>query len=225
MRLGLIKGRNRRRCLEMFFPRSRSQDRTFGQAHQGKRSMVKRLMDFVLALLVLPVTMPVILVLMLIIRLETPGNPLFIQPRVGLGRKEFNLVKLRTMYIDTNHCPSHEVTPSKITSVGRFLRKTKLDELPQLWNVLRGDMSFVGPRPCLPSQKELISERDARGVYAVRPGITGPAQLAGIDMSTPRELAIADADYAANRSWRRDLGLIFTTALGKGSGDAVTRNC
>lgn len=186
---------------------------------------MKRFLDFVITLSLFPVAVPVILALMIIIRLETPGRPLFVQERVGLGRKQFKLVKLRTMYIDTDHCPSHEVKRSTITSVGRFLRKAKLDELPQLWNVLRGDMSLVGPRPCLPSQKELIAERQARGVYAVRPGITGPAQLAGIDMSKPRELAIADAEYAAKHSWRGDLALIIATALGKGSGDAVARNC
>jgi lipopolysaccharide/colanic/teichoic acid biosynthesis glycosyltransferase len=108
-----------------------------------------------------------------------------------------------------------------VTRVGRFLRKTKIDELPQILSVLRGDMSFVGPRPCLPVQTELIEERARRGVYAVLPGITGKAQLEGIDMSAPRLLAETDAEYVAGRSVAGDLRILLATLLGRGSGDAA----
>ncbi len=101
------------------------------------------------------------------------------------------------------------------------MRRTKVDELPQIWSVIRGDMSFVGPRPCLPSQTELVRERQSLGVFDVLPGITGPAQLAGIDMSMPTRLAEMDAAYARNVSLWNDVTLIFATALGRGSGDAV----
>lgn len=158
---------------------------------------------------------------LLAIRVESSGNPLFVQQRVGKGQKGFFLFKLRTMSNDTEQRASHEISSSKITRVGRFLRRTKIDEFPQVINVLKGDMSFVGPRPCLPSQSELIEARQALGVFDIRPGITGPAQIAGIDMSTPEKLARADADYMKNRSFLGDLKLMVLTAKGSGSGDAV----
>jgi len=108
-----------------------------------------------------------------------------------------------------------------VTPLGRWLRRLKLDELPQLWNVLRGDMSLVGPRPCLPSQTELIAERRARGVYALRPGITGVAQVAGVDMSDPPRLAALDATYLATVSAAADLRLLLATVRGAGRGDRI----
>jgi O-antigen biosynthesis protein WbqP len=108
-----------------------------------------------------------------------------------------------------------------VTPAGRWLRRSKLDELPQLWNVLRGEMSFVGPRPCLPSQVELVAARRARGLYAIRPGITGVAQVAGLDMSDPQRLAAADAEYLETMSLRTDLRLMLMTAFGAGKGDRV----
>ena len=143
------------------------------------------------------------------------------QKRIGQDQKVFLMYKLRTMLASTEDRASHEVSLENITGVGRVLRRTKLDELPQIINVLIGDMSVVGPRPCLPSQTELIDERAARGVYDIRPGITGPAQLAGIDMSTPRALAEADARYVEARTLMGDLRLILATATGRGRGDAV----
>ena len=131
------------------------------------------------------------------------------------------MLKLRTMQIGTEARASHEIGPSRVTKIGRFLRKTKVDELPQILSVLRGDMSFVGPRPCLLVQTELIEERTKRGVYTVLPGITGKAQLMGIDMSTPRLLAATDAEYVTERSMAGDLGILLATLLGQGSGDAA----
>jgi O-antigen biosynthesis protein WbqP len=125
------------------------------------------------------------------------------------------------MYVDTPSVPTHDVKASHVTRVGRFLRRTKLDELPQLWNVLKGEMSFVGPRPCLPSQAELIEERLKRGVLALRPGITGISQIRGIDMSTPALLAESDADYLEKQSLAFDLRILLHTALGGGSGDRI----
>ena len=182
---------------------------------------MKHAFDTMLAALAVLLALLLCIPALIAIRLESPGNPLFLQTRVGKNQKPFTLVKLRTMVAGTAHRGSHEVSTAQITRIGAFLRKTKIDELPQIWNVLTGDMSFVGPRPNLPNQSELIAERDARGVYDVRPGITGPAQLAGIDMSTPAKLADADADYIATRSFTGDLKLIVQTATGGGRGDAV----
>ena len=182
---------------------------------------MKRFTDILLALFLLPVAVLLCLPAAVAIRLESPGNPLFLQDRVGRGQRKFTLWKLRSMAKGTRHAGSHEVGAAQITRVGRFIRRTKIDELPQVWNVLKGDMSFVGPRPCLPTQHELIDERAQRGVFDALPGITGPAQLSGIDMSTPRKLAQADAAYIATRSWVGDLRLIVQTATGGGRGDAA----
>jgi lipopolysaccharide/colanic/teichoic acid biosynthesis glycosyltransferase len=120
------------------------------------------------------------------------GSPLFIQTRVGKDEKKFQLFKFRTMKKNTVSVATHLVSKSAITPIGVFLRYTKIDELPQFWNVILGDMSIVGPRPCLTSQKNLIKERKKRKIFNVRPGITGLAQINGIDMSKPLLLAKAD---------------------------------
>lgn len=185
---------------------------------------LKRALDFTLAFLGAPIALPVCAIAAIAIRIETDGSPVFVQQRVGLEQEPIKVVKLRTMYRSTGDLPSHEVSEARVTRVGKFLRSTKIDEFPQLWNVLIGEMSFVGPRPCLPSQSDVISERQSRGVFGVRPGITGPSQLTGIDMSTPVELAESDARYIEGISAREDLSLIFQTALGRGSGDAVDRS-
>lgn len=184
---------------------------------------MKRFTDILLALLLLPVVVLLCLPAAAAIRLESPGNPLFLQGRVGRDQRPFILWKLRSMAKGTKHAGSHEVGAAQITRVGRIIRRTKIDELPQIWNVIKGEMSFVGPRPCLPTQKELIDARAQRRVFDVLPGITGPAQLAGIDMSTPHKLAEADAAYIATRTFRGDLRLIVQTATGGGRGDAASR--
>jgi lipopolysaccharide/colanic/teichoic acid biosynthesis glycosyltransferase len=122
---------------------------------------------------------------------------------------------------DTASVASHLADVSAITSIGSFLRRTKLDELPQLWNVLRGEMSIVGPRPCLFSQTELITERLARGVFEVRPGITGLAQVKNIDMATPKLLAETDEHMLKELTLALYLKYIFMTVVGKGAGDSV----
>ena len=149
------------------------------------------------------------------------GSPLFYQQRVGKNQKLFTLIKFRTMAIDTGSVGTHLVDVASITKSGHFLRKTKLDELPQLFNVLLGHMSLVGPRPCLPNQTELVEEREKRGVLKVRPGVTGLAQVNGIDMSTPRKLARYDQLMINSMNLKLYAKLILTTALGKGNGDRV----
>jgi len=147
------------------------------------------------------------------------GSPLFWQTRVGRDLKPFMLVKFRTMKPGTASVASHLVDGAAITRWGRFLRRTKLDELPQLWNVLKGEMSLVGPRPCLFNQEELIQERAKRGVYEARPGITGLAQTRGIDMSNPVLLAETDATMLAGFRLADYFRYIFLTIAGQGQGD------
>jgi lipopolysaccharide/colanic/teichoic acid biosynthesis glycosyltransferase len=149
------------------------------------------------------------------------GSPFFKQTRVGKTQQPFTLVKFRTMVIGTQSVGTHLVDPSSITGLGRFLRKTKLDELPQLFNVLLGQMSLVGPRPCLPNQTELIQERLQRGVFEDRPGITGVAQVNDIDMSTPRKLARYDQVMVRRMSLPLYFKMLVATAVGKGRGDRV----
>ena len=179
-----------------------------------------RLLDFVFALLGLVFGLPVLLVLVVIGLFDT-GSPIFRQQRVGRNKKPFILVKFRTMKKDTASVASHLASASAITPFGHFLRRTKLDELPQLWNVLKGEMSLVGPRPCLFNQEELIDERESRGVLSARPGITGLAQVNDIDMSTPRLLAETDAKMLANLTVQAYFKYIFMTVAGKGSGDRI----
>ncbi|MCL2589441.1 MAG: sugar transferase [Betaproteobacteria bacterium] len=147
------------------------------------------------------------------------GSPLFRQMRVGRHQKPFVLVKFRTMKPGTASVASHLADGASITRWGRFLRRTKLDELPQLWNVLKGEMSLVGPRPCLFNQEELIQERAKRGVFEARPGITGLAQTKGIDMSTPVLLAETDAAMLASLGLADYFRYIFLTVAGQGQGD------
>ncbi len=179
-----------------------------------------RFFDFTFALLGLVFGFPVLLVIYVLGLFDT-GSPLFWQARVGRNKKPFTLVKFRTMKVDTASVASHLASTASITPMGGFLRKTKLDELPQLWNVLTGEMSLVGPRPNLFNQDELIAERDALGVYAVRPGITGLAQVNEIDMSTPKLLAETDARMIAEMSVANYFRFILQTAIGKGAGDRV----
>lgn len=179
-----------------------------------------RLFDVLFALLGLAFGLPVLLLLVVIGLFDT-GSPIFRQQRVGRYKKPFILVKFRTMKKDTASVASHLATASAITPFGRFLRRTKLDELPQLWNVLKGEMSLVGPRPCLFNQEELIAERERRGVLSSRPGITGLAQVNNIDMSTPRLLAETDKKMLDNLTVRAFFKYILMTVAGKGAGDRV----
>ena len=150
-------------------------------------------------------------------------SPIFRQVRLGRHQKPFTLVKFRTMRLDTGNVPTHMVSASSVTPLGHFLRRSKLDELPQLWNVLLGDMSLVGPRPGLPSQTGLTEARTRAGVFESRPGITGLAQLQGIDMSTPEMLAEVDARMLSELRLANYFRYIVSTILGGGRGDRVNQ--
>jgi lipopolysaccharide/colanic/teichoic acid biosynthesis glycosyltransferase len=182
---------------------------------------VIRFFDFVLSLLGLFFCMPVLLIVYIVGWLET-GSPLFKQVRVGKNKKLFTLVKFRTMHVGTASVASHLASTASITRLGSFLRKTKLDELPQLCNVLKGEMSLVGPRPGLANQAELTEERDQLEVFAVRPGITGLSQVSDIDMSTPKLLAETDSQMIKTLTLGTYFKYIFMTVIGKGSGDRIT---
>ena len=178
--------------------------------------------DFLFSLVGLVVGFPVLLVLTLIGLFDT-GSPIFRQVRVGRHQQPFTLVKFRTMKVDTASVATHLASSASITRFGHFLRKTKLDELPQLWNVLKGDMSLVGPRPGLFNQEELTAERAKRGVFDVRPGITGLAQVSEIDMSTPALLAETDQRMIRSLTLVDYFKYIFMTVAGKGAGDRVVK--
>lgn len=184
---------------------------------------MKRLFDIALALVIGLIGIPVTFITAILIRLDSPGSPFFVQQRLGRDEKPFWCYKLRTMQQDTPIGGSHEVGGARITRLGHFLRKTKLDELPQVINVLRGDMSFVGPRPGLPVQEELRLARRAEGVFAITPGITGLAQVRGIDMSTPELLARTDREYIETRTFMGDIKLIIASGVGAGRGDAANK--
>lgn len=179
-----------------------------------------RFFDIVFSLVGLVIGFPLLLVLALIGFFDT-GSPIFRQERVGRDQKPFVLVKFRTMKPDTASVATHLASADAVTPFGRFLRRTKLDELPQLWNVLKGEMSLVGPRPGLFNQRELTEARSRQGVYAVRPGITGLAQISDIDMSTPELLAETDRKMIESMSLKNYFRYIFLTVAGKGSGDRI----
>lgn len=181
-----------------------------------------RLIDFLVAFCGLLLLWPVLLVVTLIGLFDT-GSPIFIQERVGRHKKPFKLIKFRTMAVDTQSVASHLAASSSVTKLGSFLRKTKIDELPQLINVVKGEMSLVGPRPNLFNQESLIRERDKLGVYDVLPGITGLAQVQNIDMSTPELLAATDAKMIKTLTLKRYIRYIVLTATGSGAGDAIEK--
>ena len=153
--------------------------------------MIIRIADICISFIGIILLSPLILLLIIFGWIDT-SSPFFFQNRVGLNKSTFLLIKFRTMRQNTLSIDTHLVDQNAITSYGKLLRLTKLDEIPQLWNVFKGDMSIVGPRPSLLSQKELIYERQKLDIFLVKPGITGLAQIKGIDMSEPVILAKTD---------------------------------
>jgi O-antigen biosynthesis protein WbqP len=179
-----------------------------------------RLLDIVLSFIGLVFLLPIFLVIVLI-GWVIKSPLLFFQVRVGHHQKHFTIVKFRTMKIDTPSLPTHLVDSSATNGLGHFLRRMKIDEFPQLWNVFIGEMSIVGPRPCLPNQIHLIRLRFDSGIFEVRPGITGLSQISGIDMSTPDLLVEMDLKMIRTLTTRAYLKYIFMTLTGKGCGDSL----
>jgi len=182
---------------------------------------MKRLFDLILSAVLLVLLGPIMVVVAVLVRLDSKGPALFIQTRLGLNKRPYRMYKFRTMASDTPDVATHEAPRNAITKVGGILRKTKLDELPQLINVIKGEMSFVGPRPCLPNQERLVELREAEGVFEIKPGITGIAQVQGVAMDEPERLAQLDGAYKQNQNFLGDLRLMVQTVLGAGQGDQV----
>ena len=179
-------------------------------------SFFKRLLDIVLSLTALIVLAPLLLVLALLVKLDSPGPALFKQKRVGRNEKLFDIYKFRSMYTsaprDVATCELQNAE-SHITRVGRVLRKTSLDELPQLFNVLKGEMSLIGPRPLVPNEKDIHELRREKGAYRVRPGITGWAQVNGRDCVLPVDKARLDGYYADHMSFGLDVKIIIFSVI------------
>lgn len=177
---------------------------------------LKRFIDFILSLLALIVLSPVFLLLVIAIKLDSKGPVLFKQKRVGIHKTHFNILKFRTMKIDTpRDVPTHQLkNPEQyITKVGKFLRKTSLDELPQIWNIFVGQMSIIGPRPALWNQYDLIEERDKYGANDVPVGLTGWAQINGRDELPINVKAKLDGEYVKRMSPLMDIRCFFGTIV------------
>ncbi|SDM32153.1 sugar transferase [Halarsenatibacter silvermanii] len=187
---------------------------------------MKRMLDFILAIILSILLFPFMLIISLLIVIDTPGKPIFSQIRVGQNSKAFTIYKFRTMRTDTPDVPTNEMDnrDKYITSMGKFLRKTSLDELPQLYNILKGDMSFVGPRPPLFSQEMLVENRKESGVDQLKPGVTGWAQINGRDDMDDSEKFEYDFWYFKNRSLWLDIKIIFLTVLQVFKGEGVKEN-
>lgn len=176
--------------------------------------VIKRLIDIVLSFCGLVLLFPLIVIFMVAIKLDSRGPVLFRQKRVGIHKSYFNILKFRTMRIDTpKDCPTHllENADQYITKVGKFLRKTSLDELPQIFNILTGTMSIIGPRPALWNQLDLLTERDKYQANSVRPGLTGWAQINGRDELSIALKAQLDGEYVKNMSFFFDVKCFFGT--------------
>lgn len=184
----------------------------------------KRLVDLTVAILVMLVFSWLFALVWAAVKLESDGPGIFAQTRVGANGSLFTCYKFRTMKIGTKNVATHEVNSNSLTRIGSLLRKSKIDELPQMWNVVKNDLSLVGPRPCLPGQNELVAERHRKGVLRIKPGITGYAQINDIDMSNPCLLAKWDNAYLHLRSLFLDASILYRTAIGKGGGDRLTED-
>jgi lipopolysaccharide/colanic/teichoic acid biosynthesis glycosyltransferase len=185
---------------------------------------LKRSIDLILASLVTVFLFWLIIVLWVAVKIQSAGPGIFAQVRVGKDQRLFTCYKFRTMSKNSAQVGTHEIDPQSITTIGALLRKAKLDELPQIWNVFRNEMSFVGPRPCLPTQIDVVQNRQKLGVFDIKPGITGLSQVLQIDMSQPYELSLSDQQYVLSQSTMLDLKILFRTLLGKGSGDKVKKS-
>ncbi len=185
---------------------------------------IKRLLDIILSLLGIIILSPIILMLIVLIKIDSRGPVLFKQKRVGINKSHFNILKFRTMKIDTpQDTPTHllENPEQYITRMGRFLRKTSLDELPQIWNIVVGDMSIIGPRPALWNQYDLIAERDQYGANDIMPGLTGWAQINGRDELPIGVKAKLDGEYVKSKGFIMDMKCLFGTIIRVVKSDGV----
>ena len=173
-----------------------------------------RFFDFVFSFIGLLILSPFLFIIFFVCLIET-GSPIFIQDRLGLNKKVFRLIQFRTMKINTKNLATHLISKESISSSGKYIRMLKLDELPQLINVIKGDMSLVGPRPNLKNQNELILEREKLNIYDIRPGITGLAQINKIDMSKPYLLAKTDFKMKSNFTASKYFMYILSTIINK----------
>ena len=189
-------------------------------------TQVKRVIDVILSVTGLLLLWPLMLVIAILIKLDSKGPVFFRQKRIGKGKSEFFILKYRTMRIDTpKDIPTHLLSNPEayITRVGRFLRKTSLDELPQIFNILKGEMSIVGPRPALWNQDDLIAERDKYGANDVVPGLTGWAQINGRDELPIPEKARLDGEYVRQMGLGMDLKCFFKTIISVIKRDGLSR--
>jgi lipopolysaccharide/colanic/teichoic acid biosynthesis glycosyltransferase len=194
-----------------------------GQSGNPVYGFIMRSLDLAFALVVTMFFWWLLVIIWALVRIGSDGPGIFAQERVGRNGQPFTCYKFRTMETGTAHLGTHEVSASSVTRLGAVLRKLKLDELPQIINIFRNEISLIGPRPCLPVQRELVEARHRLGVLALKPGISGLAQVNGVDMSDPEKLANLDARYLALQSLRLDLKIIVATALGSGNGDRVAK--
>lgn len=184
---------------------------------------LKRLIDIVFAIAVILFLFWLLFFIWIAVRIQSPGPGFIAQTRVGRHGKEFICYKYRTMVTGTIDAGTHQVSETAVTGLGRILRRLKLDELPQIINILRNEMSLIGPRPCLPMQVELIEARRRCGVLDIKPGISGLAQINGIDMSNPHRLAMWDHRYMRLQGLLLEASIMIATLSGKGQGDRVNR--
>ncbi len=188
------------------------------------KNFFKRFIDIVLSAAGLLLLSPVLLIIALLIKLDSKGPVLFKQKRIAKNKEHFNILKFRTMYADVpKDVPTHLLADpeSKITKIGRFLRKSSLDELPQIWNILVGEMSIIGPRPALWNQFDLIAERDKYGANDIRPGLTGLAQIKGRDELPIDVKAKYDGDYAKDITFANDIKIFFGTIFSVLKADGI----
>lgn len=189
-------------------------EQSLREGKQVYKHFLKRVIDFILSLIGLIVLSPVFIILCVWIKLDSKGPIFFRQKRVGKNKKHFNILKFRTMYIDTpKDMPTHMLSnPDQyITKAGKFLRKTSLDELPQIINILKGEMAIIGPRPALWNQDDLIAERDKYGANDIKPGLTGWAQINGRDELEIDVKASLDGEYVKRMSFPFDVKCFFGT--------------
>ncbi len=174
---------------------------------------MRRLLDFFFGLLLSLILLPLIIIVAILIKLDSHGPVFFISERIGLDNKKFKMIKFRTMFLNTEIAETSKLKNPKlkITKIGKFLRKYSIDEIPQFFNLILGNMTIVGPRPALPQQLKLINNRKKFGINKIKPGVTGHAQVNGRDLISDSKKLNLEIEYMKNRSWYLDLKIILKT--------------